>query len=97
MPSLHLLTISAQLRLRLLSTRFLSGTDLRTCGLNVTDLRTCELNAGKTLRERDEPLAAVSTFNRCGRLMLFRDVKKHTIFYVFVYYGNSRRPSSLST
>jgi hypothetical protein len=63
MPSLHLLTISAQVRLRLLSTRFLSGTDLRTCGLNVTDLRTCELNAGKTLRERDEPLAAVSTFN----------------------------------
>jgi hypothetical protein len=63
MPSLHLLTISAQLRLRLLSTRFLSGTDLRTCGLNVTDLRTCKPDAGKTLRERDEPLAAASTFN----------------------------------
>jgi hypothetical protein len=58
MPSLHLLTTSAQLRLRLLATRLLSG----------TDLRTCDPNAGKTLRERGEPLAAISSFNNSSIL-----------------------------
>jgi hypothetical protein len=54
LPSLHLLTISAQLTARVLAARSLTG-------LTETSLRARVPNVGKTLRERGE---SITSFNR---------------------------------